>query len=420
MRTSALVLLAFLAAACTGDAGPSGGESAPVSLQVFGEPEETRIYHSLIEEYRRDNPDADVNLIEIAERDDHLARLSTSFAGGEPPDIFMINFREYSQFVARGAIQPVEDLLVDRGIELDDYYEPPRDAFTYDGKLQCMPQNISSLVVYYNTRLFKRAGIDPPRGGWTWDEFRAAGAALTNGEVDGIGLDPNIIRLAPFIWSNGAELTDDPSHPTRFTLDDPAAREAFEFLVSLVRDEGVVPTEQEVAAQDLDTRFINGRLGMLLTSRRETPVFREVTGLRWDVLPLPHAEEKASILHSDAYCISTGSDAAESAADFISFAVSADGQTLAALSGRTVPSLIEVSTSGAFFDPSQPPAHPEVFIDAIDGMRFTPVLPTWPEIEDVTEQVLIKAFYEEGFTIDEAIREIDEKTRPLFEEAATG
>jgi multiple sugar transport system substrate-binding protein len=159
---------------------------------------------------------------------------------------------------------------------------------------------------------------------------------------------------------------------------------------------------------------------MFLSSRRDTPVFREVTDLKWDVLPLPVDGEGVGILHSDAYCISAGSDAQESAADFVSFAMSADGQTLAALSGRTVPSLIEVSESGAFLDPSQPPAHSQVFLDAIEGMRYTPVLPTWPEIEDIAEEVLTKAFYEDGYTIDDAIEELDEQTRPLFEEASSG
>lgn len=419
----AVLSIAFLMAACNGDGSApdreEGGSAEPISLQVFGEPEETRVYHSLIEQYEKDNPDAEVELIEIAEREDHLARLSTSFAGGEPPDLFLINYREYSQFIPRGAIQPIEDLLTERGIDLEDYYEPPREAFTFDGRLQCMPQNISSLAVYYNTRLFKKAGIEPAHDGWTWDEFRQAGIALTDAGVEGIGLDPEIIRVAPFVWSNGGELTDDPTQPTRFTLEDPASREALDFLVALVRD-GLVPTEQEIAAQDAETRFINGKLGMLLSSRRDTPVFREVTSLRWDVLPLPQAGQPAGILHSDAYCIAAGSDAQESAADFVSFAMSADGQTLAALSGRTVPSLIEVSRSGAFLDPSQPPAHSEVFLDAIEGMRYTPVLPTWPEIEDIAEEVLTKAFYEEGYTVDDAIQELDDKTRPLFEEAAAG
>ncbi|MDQ3941309.1 MAG: extracellular solute-binding protein, partial [Actinomycetota bacterium] len=261
--------------------------------------------------------------------------------------------------------------------------------------------------------------IEPPHDGWTWDQFRATAMSLTEGDVDGVGIDPQIIRLAPFVWSNGGEITDDPVTPTRFTLDVAPAREAFEFLVSLVRA-GAVPTEEELASQDAETRFLNGKLAMLLSSRRDTPQFREVVTLKWDVLPLPVAREPAGILHSDAYCISAASDAIPSAADLVAWATSREGQTIAALSGRTVPSLMEVANSETFLDPSQPPAHSEVFLEAIEHIRSTPVLPTWPEIEEVAEEIMTKAFYEEGYTIDDAIRELDERTRPLFEEAAQG
>lgn len=415
----ACAVLVLSVAACSEPAADGGSEeTSTITLQVSGEPEETRVYRSLIEQFTKSNPRVTVKLVEIAEKSDHLAKLATSFAGANPPELFLVNFREYSQFVVRGAIEPIGDLLAERGIDLADFYGPPIEAFTYDEALQCMPQNVSSLAVYYNTKLFRKAGLDPPHGGWNWEEFRDAAVALTEGEVDGLGIAPEIIRIAPFVWSNGGELTDDPEAPTRFTLHEPAAREALEFIVGLVREDQVVPTEKEVAGQDLETRFINGKLGMFLSSRRETPVFREVTTLKWDVLPLPVAEQPAGILHSDAYCISAGADAKEAAADFVAFAMSEEAQTLAALSGRTVPSLKSVAESGAFLDPSQPPAHSEVFTDAIASLRQTPVLPTWPEIEDVAEEILIKAFYEEGYTIDDTIRELDESTRGLFEEAA--
>jgi multiple sugar transport system substrate-binding protein len=76
-----------------------------------------------------------------------------------------------------------------------------------------------------------------------------------------------------------------------------------------------------------------------------------------------------------------------------------------------------VAESGAFLDPVQPPRHSEVFLEAIPTIRRTPVLATWPEIEDVAEQVLIRAFYEDGYSVDEAISDLDRETRSLFEEA---
>lgn len=415
-----LTMLLLLLAGCSND-GSSADPGAPgdpssITLQVSGEREETAAYRAVVQAYENDHAGTEVELVQVAEKDDHLTKLATSFAAGQPPDIFLVNFREYSQFVARGAVEPVGDLLEQRGVDFGDYYEAPIEAFSLAGELQCMPQNVSSLVTYYNVDLFERAGVDVPRAGWTWEDFRATAEALTRGDVRGAGIEPSIIRVAPFVWSNGGDIVDDLDEPSRFTLDTPAAREAIEFLVSMAHDE-LIPTEREIGAQDLETRFVTGKLAMLLSSRRDTPAFREVRGLNWDVGPLPVGREQVGILHSDAYCISAGTNV-EAAADFIAFAAGEQGQTLAALAGRTVPSLRSVSTSGAFLDPTQPPRNAQVFLDAVTTLRRTPVIPTWPEIEDVAEEYLTRAFYDTSYTIDRFVEELNSAAEPLFAEGA--
>ena len=91
--------------------------------------------------------------------------------------------------------------------------------------LACLPQNISSLVVYYNQDLFTAAGVAYPPDSWAWDEFLAMARALTldtdgDGQVDqyGLGVEPSLYRLAAFIWQNGGPLVDDLARPSRLTV----------------------------------------------------------------------------------------------------------------------------------------------------------------------------------------------------------
>ncbi len=417
---SSLAIAGMIAAGCSNDGESSGGR-VQISFQVAGEAEEIAAYRTVEKAFEKEYPDIDVQLIEIADKDEHLQKLSTSFAGGAPPDVFLLNFREYSQFVVRDAIEPVGPHLRKAGLDMADYFSEPVDAFTFDGELQCMPQNVSSLVVYYNVALLEAAGLDRPQDGWSWEQFRDYAMALNDPEaqVRGLGIEPSIIRIAPFVWSNGGEIVDDPVAPTRFTLDTPEAREAIGFLSTLVREDGVVPTEEELAAQDLETRFATGKLGMLLSSRRDTPFFRENTSLNFDVAPLPIAKQPVGILHSDAYCVSRAAGELDAVMEFIGFAMGEEGQTITALSGRTVPSLRAVAESGAFLNPAQPPAHPEVFLDAIPVLRRTPVIPTWPEIEDIAEEIFTRIFYEDDYSIDDGLTELEEATRDLFEEGAS-
>ena len=82
-----------------------------------------------------------------------------------------------------------------------------------------------------------------------------------------------------------------------------------------------------------------------------------------------------------------------------------------------MPSLTEVAESSAFLNPTQEPAHNEVFLEAVDTLRATPVTATWPEIEDVVEEFLTRAWYDgEGQQVDlEAVlAELEERSQGLF------
>lgn len=424
LATLAVGLLAATVVAC-GDEGPGtgtgsgSGDATSVRFQFTGEPEEAAVYELVIDAFEAENPDVRVQAEAIGRKDDHLAKLVTSFAGGEPPDVFLLNYREYSQFVTREAIDAIGPRLPGAGVDLADYYEQPIDAFTFDGELQCLPQNVSSLVVYWNRILFDRAGVAPPAAGWTWAEFRDAAVRMTGGGLHGLGIEPTLPRLAPFVWGAGGELTDDPDRPSRVALDGAEAREALAFLLGMVRADGVVPDETDLAAQDLESRFTAGKLAMFLSSRREVPAFREVAGLDWDVAPLPVGREPSTLLHSDGFCLARGSDRLDAATRFVAFAGGPKGQGILALGGRTVPSLRSAAES-AFLDPTTAPEHDQVFLDGLAVMRRTPVISTWPEIEDVAEEVLTRAFYEDGYSLDAALADLDDQTRPLFEEGRTG
>jgi multiple sugar transport system substrate-binding protein len=429
-RILAVVAGVLLLAGCGG-----GGGNGDVQFLVFGEPEEIRAYRTLISAYERRGDGGRVQLIEASDREDLLARLSTSFAGGSPPDVFLLNYRSYGQFAARGVLEPVEDRVeASELFEAEDFYPHALEAFRWEGVLTCLPQNVSSLVVYYNRNLFRRFGVQEPRRGWSWTEFvnRAAqltrdaqGRQVTAGEPEqgaitpaiyGLGVEPTVIRIAPFVWSNGGELVDDDERPTRFTLESPLALGALEEFLRLRRVYGVVPTDVDVEAEDDETRFQNGRLAMLLSSRRSTPTFRTIRAFEWDVADLPRFREPAGILHSDAYCMAKASKNKDAAWRFVEFANSPEGQRIVARSGRTVPSLKAVAQSDAFLDPRARPRNSRVFLDQIASIRRVPPISTWPEIEDAAEGILENGLYL-GQDPRQVARELDRATRPLFARA---
>jgi multiple sugar transport system substrate-binding protein len=427
IRVLLLLVVLIGAAACGGGGGGGAGDgevTGEVSFMVFGDPEEIQAYREVIAAYEHEHPKVDVKLIETSDRDDLIARLSTSFAGGAPPDLFLLNYRFYAQFAVRGVLEPIESRVDGSEVfQQDDFYEEALNAFRFDGTLTCLPQNISSLVVYYNKDLFQEADIAEPRTGWNWDEMVGAARKLTKdedgdglAEVYGLGVEASLIRIAPFVWSNGGELVDDDESPAHFTLDSPEAQAALTEFLKLRLVHQVIPSEEEVEAEDDEMRFQNGRLAMVLSSRRSTPTFRTITQFDWDVAALPQFREQAGILHSDAYCMTKASENKDAAWSFMEYALGPDGAAVVARTGRTVPSLKEVAESEAFLDPTAQPANSQVFLETIPVIRQVPSISTWPEIEDAAASILEEALYE-GESASEVAKRLRAATDPIFERA---
>jgi len=400
-RTLVGASAAFLLAAACGGGAP---RSTTVTLQVFADPAEAAAYRELITAFEEDQEEVGVRLVPVGSQDDHMTKLSTAFSAGNPPDLFLLNYRRFGQFADRGVLEPLGARL-DRSSALsqDQFFEEAVDAFVFDGALTCLPQNISTPVVYYNRALFEAAGLQAPSSQWTWDDLLEYAKALTrdtngDGTLDqhGLAFEPSLNRFAPFIWQAGGTIVDDVEDPSTMTLLEPQAIEALNFLNSLQYTHHVVPTLAEQESEDPEARFAAGRLGMLIESRRATTALREISDLDWDVAPLPvhpGRREPVVMLHSDAYCMSKASKVKAAAFRFVEFALGEKGAPILARTGRTVPSTRRVAESKAFLDPSQAPRSARVFLDQIPSIRRFPNIAVWNEIESRADPIIEEWFF---------------------------
>jgi len=396
----AVTAVTLLLAGC----GRSGGGDGAVRLQVFGDPAEITAYRELIAAYEAASPGRKVALIPVGKQSDHMAKLSTAFAAGNPPDLFIINFRRFGQFAGRDGLAPLGDEMQAAGrFDPADFYAPSVEAFRFGGRQMCLPQNVSSLAVYYNRTLFKAAGVEEPADGWRFNDLVTTAQRLRRDadgdgrtEVWGVGIQPSLIRIAPFVWGMKGAVVDDQHRPSLLRLDGGNAVQAMALVKTLVADQRVAPPQAEAYAEDHESRFARGGLAMLFQSRRYTATLRDLGAKApdWDVAPFPLLRERVNVLHADAYCLAAKAAQPAAAKDFVAFALSVEGQSLLAKSGRTVPSRIAVANSPAFLDPVLPPRRARVFLDAIPDLRRTPNTPRWHEVESKADVLLDEWFYE--------------------------
>lgn len=410
---------------------PSGGADAAVSFMVFGHPAEKAAFEELVKSFLAGHPGAPLTLTHIPSADDYRRRLALDFAGGRAPDVMLMNYRRYLAFAAKDMLEPLGPRLdASKTLKPADFFPEALEPFTLGDVLMGIPQNVSSLVVYYNRKRFEEAKVPTPKADWTWDDFLDTAKRLTDKGRYGLGVQPLLIRLAPFVWQNGGELAVPhpdsekklvfswASTPMKPAFDLPATRQAMQWFVELQTKHHVVPSRVEEESQDSEARFMSGSTAMFLDSRRAVPSFREIQGFEWDVAPLPRGKKQASILHADGYFVSATSRNKDLAWSFVEFANSPEGQTIMARTGRTVPSLRSVAQSPAFLDAKVPPASSRVWLDAVPVMRPLPVMDTWDEVEGLANREIERAFYGD-VSVGEAADHIQTLSKEYFDRAIT-
>ncbi len=431
-----LLILSVVAGACnpatatptvSSTASASTLTPAKISLMVFGDPAEIEAYQKIVEAYLASHPDQQVELIPVPSQMEYRTRLAADMAAGAPADVVLLNYRRLAGFAIKNAFEPLGPYLnASSVLQVSDFYPLVLQAFTFGDQVICIPQNISSPAMYYNRDLFVAAGVALPTATWTWDDFLATARALTldadgDGQIDqyGFGVDPELMRLAPFVWQNGGKLIDNYTTPTKFTLDSGPDLEAFQWFVDLQVKWHVVPSAEAEESEDSESRFLNGRTAMYMNSRRSATTFRESAKFDWDVAPIPVGKYRASILHSDGYCIPAASQHKDAAWAFVEFANSVEGQSLIVTTGRTVPSMMSVAESPVFLEPNLPPANSQVWVDAIPSIGLFPLLSTWNEIEELANEEIKRAFYGLA-SVEEAANKINELTAIEFQKGVSG
>lgn len=120
-----------------------------------------------------------------------------AFRAGEQPNILQVfDAGAATVIAAQGATIPVQDLLIDNGVDfnIEDYISGVRYFYAdSEDKMIGMPFNSSSPIMYYNMQALEAAGVTPPK---TYEEFETVTApALVEA-----GYIPLAQSHSPWIW----------------------------------------------------------------------------------------------------------------------------------------------------------------------------------------------------------------------------
>lgn len=298
-----------------------------------------------------------------------------------------------AQYAASGAVLPLDAYVsaASGGLspeELADFFPAVLESnyySDYDGQLLSFPFSKSVLMLYANHRVLRSAGIEtPPR---TWDEFLQQCRTIrqkTGKPAYAISVDCSTI--SGMIFSMGGELVVDGV----FQYDQPAARQAFGLLETLMEEE----LAYQIQARTFDDEVAFARDDVAFTIRTSAGSANMAVAMGgknddWSMNPLPQKDpaNPATILFGPNITIfKTGEEQERVAWDFTRHFTSGPVMTEWALATGYLPirkSVAEDPRMQAYWDawPSN-----KVPYDCLAFAKTEPNLRGWQEIRSLVEK----------------------------------
>ncbi len=432
----ATLALALLVTAGCSDGNPStepttsASPQGPVllSFSVYGPPQVVTAYAEMASRFSVANPGVTVSVRPYTSAATARAALAKQVRQRDAPDAFLTPLEDLPDLVAARTVQRVDTLLGEREVDFGDGFQRSSlEAFSAENALQCMPVDVSPLVVYYNTDLIDLATLTEPDEtpvdpveGWDLTQFAAAAQSVTGDGKRGVYIAPDLEQIAPFIVSGGGSLVDDVANPTTLQLASGSSTSALEKLLEVVRDPQLTFDEAEIADAPAQERFRDGQLGMMLGFRDLTPVLRAEPDLAFDVMPLPRIGGEATIGNSSGLCLGADSLHPEETADFLAYAVSDEAAALLAETGYVVPTNLAAVHSASFLQPGRHPASAGVFSATVRDIRPLPLVAGWAAVNQMAAPLLSELFYAPVVDpLDLRLEVLDNASLPLLASGST-
>jgi sn-glycerol 3-phosphate transport system substrate-binding protein len=255
----------------------------------------------LVEDFEREHPGIKVRPIYTGTYKESLAKALTAHRSGNPPDVAVLFAVDIYTLIDADAIVPFDDLLgAGRQGWLAGFYSAFMANSRAAGKTWGVPFQRSTILLYWNKKLFREAGLDAERAPKDWAEMARYAKALTQRDADGKvtrwGLQIPSSGFPYWLFqglatANGASLMN--AAGTRTMFDQPAAIDALKFWVDLSRRDGAHPPGV-VEWGATPTQFGEGKVAMIWTTSGNFRALRTAVGADLGVGMLPANTQRGS------------------------------------------------------------------------------------------------------------------------------
>ncbi|MBS4176020.1 ABC transporter substrate-binding protein [Lederbergia citrea] len=305
--------------------GKASGGKAENTLRfaTWDSGEALKIQEDIAKKFEEQNPGVKVQVEAYGDGFDQ--KLAASFGAKNPPDVmYMWNFPAYYQ-----SLEPLDSFVMkDSDINMDDFYQGLFNYSSVDGELYGMPAGFTTMVMYYNKKLFDEANIPYPQDGWTWEDFKDIAAKLSDPSKKqyalGLEPEPDTYDIQGLVWSNGGSFISEDGSKVEGYMNSPETIEALQTLQGMLDNKTAVLVggKNQQSGSDI---FKAGKIAMYESGIWPLEGFKEAkVDVGTVTVPAFAGKDVKGLVASSAVSIAKDSKNKELAWEFVKFYSSAE------------------------------------------------------------------------------------------------
>jgi ABC-type glycerol-3-phosphate transport system substrate-binding protein len=257
-------------------------------------------------------------------------------AKSKTPDILFTDVPLVSAYTLRGYLAPLNKYF--KSSEKNQWVPAALKAVTVNKKIMAAPLNTSTLILYYNKKLFAENGIAPlskdPNKRLTYEQLVELAKKLT---IDRNGDGTNEVwgfcftqvnrtyQLLPLPQSLGAKVISPDGLKTKGIINSKKWITAFQFYQDLFNKYKVAP--KGISSAETVNFFKSGKLAMMLGVDYQAKTIEETSNLDWDYAPAPYFAGGKPVTATGSWCmgLNTYSENKAAAVKFMRFLTTVPG-----------------------------------------------------------------------------------------------
>jgi multiple sugar transport system substrate-binding protein len=334
-----ILLIAIAAALALSLTGSSAAAAPAVRITLSGwasSPAETASLQNAIAAFEAAHPTIGVDYRPL---DNYQGTMESRFAAGDPPDVFYVDSSWASEWIGKGFLQSLQGFAVSSGFDTTHFFPVLRRAFQgSNGKPYGFPKDWSPLAMFTNNTLLAGATVAPPT---TWAELRQDAVAIRSetGSTP-ICLSVDWARLLAFVEEDGGSFLNDSQ--TAVAINSPAARDAVDFYVGLVRD-GLAATPDAFGEDWCGQAFADGKVAFTFEGTWLLPVVDAADPqFDYSARPMPSNVRRGDVAFTVAYSMAAMSTHKQAAWELLSYLTGREGMQVWTAGGVALPSRDDV------------------------------------------------------------------------------